>query len=121
MKPSKRHISIITPTCKGWVQYQPLGVIGVIAPMELSIIALCWPLICALAAGNHAMIKISSASSQFGAVLENALAEVFPQELVTVVNGGGAISDAFSHLAFDKLILQVQRLSAKPLWQQHRT
>nr|MBP7884543.1 aldehyde dehydrogenase family protein [Acinetobacter sp.] len=30
--------------------------------------------------------------------------EAFPQELVSVINGGGAISDAFSHLAFDKLI-----------------
>jgi coniferyl-aldehyde dehydrogenase len=104
MKPSKRHISMLHQPAKGWVQYQPLGVIGVIAPWNYPLLLSVGPLICALAAGNHAMIKISSASSQFGAVLENALAEVFPQELVTVVNGGGAISDAFSHLAFDKLI-----------------
>ena len=100
----KRHISMLHQPAKGWVQYQPLGVIGVIAPWNYPLLLSVGPLICALAAGNHAMIKISSASSQFGAVLENALAEVFPQELVTVVNGGGAISDAFSHLAFDKLI-----------------
>ena len=62
------------------------------------------PLICALAAGNHAMIKISSASAAFGEVLEKALAEAFPKELVAVVNGGGVISDAFCRLPFDKLI-----------------
>ena len=104
MKPSKRHISMLHQPAKGWVEYQPLGVIGVIAPWNYPLLLSVGPLICALAAGNHAMIKISSASSNFGYVLENALAEAFPQELVAVVNGGGVISDAFSHLAFDKMI-----------------
>ena len=104
MKPSKRHISMLHQPAKGWVEYQPLGVIGIIAPWNYPLLLSIGPLICALAAGNHAMIKISSSSSQFGTVLENALAEAFPQDLVTVINGGGAISDAFSHLAFDKMI-----------------
>ena len=104
MQPSKRHISMLHQPAKGWVQYQPLGVIGIIAPWNYPLLLSVGPLICALAAGNHAMIKISSASSNFGYVLENALSEAFPQELVSVINGGGAISDAFSHLAFDKLI-----------------
>lgn len=104
MKPSKRHIGIIHQPAKGWVQYQPLGVVGIITPWNYPLLLSIGPLICALAAGNHAMIKISSASANFGFVLEKALAEAFPQELVAVVNGGGAISDAFSHLAFDKMI-----------------
>lgn len=104
MKPSKRHISMLHQPAKGWVQYQPLGVIGIITPWNYPLLLSVGPLICALAAGNHAMIKISSASSNFGYVLENALSEAFPQELVTVINGGGAISDAFSHLPFDKII-----------------
>ena len=104
MQPSKRHISMLHQPAKGWVQYQPLGVIGIIAPWNYPLLLSVGPLICALAAGNHAMIKISSASSNFGYVLENALTEAFPQELVSVINGGGAISDAFSHLAFDKFI-----------------
>lgn len=104
MKPSKRHISILHQPAKGWVEYQPLGVVGIITPWNYPLLLSVGPLICALAAGNHAMIKISSASSQFGQVLENALSEAFPQELVTVINGGGAISDAFSHLPFDKMI-----------------
>ncbi|WP_353143875.1 coniferyl aldehyde dehydrogenase [Acinetobacter pragensis] len=104
MKPSKRHVGIIHQPAKAWVQYQPLGVVGIITPWNYPLLLSIGPLICALAAGNHAMIKISSASAAFGAVLEKALAEAFPQELVAVVNGGGAISDAFSHLAFDKMI-----------------
>lgn len=104
MKPSKRHVSLIHQPAKAWVQYQPLGVVGIIAPWNYPLLLSVGPLICALAAGNHAMIKISSASAHFGQVLENALSEAFPQELVTVINGGGAISDAFSHLPFDKII-----------------
>jgi len=99
MKPSKRHIGIIHQPAKAWVQYQPLGVIGIIAPWNYPLLLSVGPLICALAAGNHAMIKISSSSAAFGAVLEHALAEAFPQELVAVINGGGAISDAFCHLS----------------------
>lgn len=104
MKPSKRHVGIIHQPAKAWVQYQPLGVIGIIAPWNYPLLLSVGPLICALAAGNHAMIKISSSSAAFGAVLEQALAEAFPQELVAVINGGGTVSDAFSHLAFDKMI-----------------
>ncbi|ANF80995.1 coniferyl-aldehyde dehydrogenase [Acinetobacter sp. NCu2D-2] len=104
MKPSKRHIGIIHQPAKAWVQYQPLGVIGIMAPWNYPLLLSVGPLICALAAGNHAMIKISSASAAFGNVLEKALAEAFPKELVAVVNGGGAISDAFCRLPFDKMI-----------------
>ena len=104
MKPSKRHVSIIHQPAKAWVEYQPLGVVGIIAPWNYPLLLSVGPLICALAAGNHAMIKISSASAHFGRVLEQAIAEAFPQELVAVVNGGGVISDLFCHLAFDKII-----------------
>ena len=104
MKPSKRRIALIHQPAKAWVEYQPLGVIGIIAPWNYPLLLSIGPLICALAAGNHAMIKVSSSSSHFGRVLEHALSEAFPQDLVAVVNGGGAISDAFCHLAFDKMI-----------------
>ena len=32
MKPSKRHIGILHQPAKAWVDYQPMGVIGIIAP-----------------------------------------------------------------------------------------
>lgn len=104
MKPAARHISMLHQPAKAWVQYQPMGVIGIIAPWNYPLLLSVGPLICALAAGNHAMIKISSASMHFGQLLKSMISEAFPQELVLVINGGGAISDAFSHLAFDKII-----------------
>ena len=104
MKPSKRHISLMYQPAKAWVEYQPLGVIGVMTPWNYPLLLSVGPLICSLAAGNHAMIKISSSSENFGYVLEQALSEAFPEELVAVVNGGGSISDAFCRLPFDKMI-----------------
>ena len=104
MKPSKRHIGIIHRPAKAWVQYQPMGVIGIISPWNYPLLLSVGPLICALAAGNHAMIKISSASMHFGELLKNIISEAFPQDLVAVVTGGGIISDSFSHLTFDKII-----------------
>ncbi|MEW9149716.1 hypothetical protein AB2762_02955 [Acinetobacter indicus] len=103
MKPSKRHVGIYSsagqslgaiPAFGCGRHYCTRGIIRCLLSVG--------PLICALAAGNHAMIKISSASMHFGRVLENAIAEAFPQELVAVITGGGAISDTFSHLSFDK-------------------
>ena len=75
MKPSKRDVGILFQPAKGYVLYQPLGVVGVIVPWNYPLLLSVGPLICALAAGNHAMIKISSSSAAFGAVLEQALAE----------------------------------------------
>jgi coniferyl-aldehyde dehydrogenase len=104
MKPSKRHIAALHQPAKAWVQYQPLGVVGIMAPWNYPLLLAVGPLICALAAGNHAMIKISSSSRNLGKVLEQALAEVFSEDLVSVINGGGAISDAFCRLKFDQMI-----------------
>lgn len=103
MKSSKRHIGIYHQPAKGWVSYQPLGVIGIISPWNYPLLLAMGPLICAFAAGNHAMIKPSSAVPRFGALLAKAIAETFSPDLVTVINGGGAISDAFSRLPFDKI------------------
>lgn len=103
MQTSRRHVNAMHQPAKAWVQYQPLGVVGIMTPWNYPLLLSMGPLICALAAGNHAMIKMSSASPRLGALLEKAIAEVFPATLVTVINGGGAISDAFCRLPFDQL------------------
>ncbi|AXI03629.1 coniferyl aldehyde dehydrogenase [Aquirhabdus parva] len=104
MQPSKRHIGLIHQPAKGWVSYQPLGVVGIMSPWNYPLFLTISPLICALAAGNHAMLKMSSSSARLGALLEKIFAEVFPLELLAVVNGGGIISDTFCRLPVDLLV-----------------
>ena len=103
MKPSKRNTNMLHQPTKGWVAYQPLGVVGIMSPWNYPLLLSVSPLICALSSGNHAMIKVSSASATFGKLLEKVLAEVFPENLVAVINGGGVVSDTFCRLPFNFL------------------
>lgn len=104
MKPSRRQVSLMYQPAKAWVSYQPLGVVGIMSPWNYPLFLTISPLICAFAAGNHAMLKMSSSSARLGALLQRVLGEVFPETLVAVINGGGVISDAFCRLPFDFLV-----------------
>lgn len=103
MQPDKRHVNPTHLPAKAWVQYQPLGVVGIITPWNYPLLLAISPLICALAAGNRAMIKMSSFTPKTGATLKRALAEAFSEDQVAVVTGGGIVSDAFSRLPFNQM------------------
>ena len=103
MQPEKRHVNPTHLPAKAWVQHQPLGVVGIITPWNYPLLLAISPLICALAAGNRAMIKMSSFTPKTGLTLKRALAEAFSEDQVAVVTGGGVVSDAFSRLPFNQL------------------
>jgi coniferyl-aldehyde dehydrogenase len=85
------------------VQYRPLGVVGVIAPWNYPVNLSLIPLVSAIAAGNHVMLKPSELTPRTSALLAEILAEVFPQERVATVTGDAALGAAFSELPFDHL------------------
>ncbi len=71
MKPSTRHAGLLQAPAKARVFYQPLGVVGVIVPWNYPIFLATGPLMCALAAGNRVMIKMSAqrdGSTPFAAI-----------------------------------------------------
>ncbi|HNN28152.1 MAG TPA: aldehyde dehydrogenase family protein, partial [Agitococcus sp.] len=103
MQPDKRHINPTHLPAKAWVQYQPLGVVGIITPWNYPLLLAISPLICALAAGNRAMIKMSSFTPKTGAIVKKALTEAFNEDQVAVITGGGIVSDAFSRLPFNQI------------------
>lgn len=103
MKKDSRSISLLQQPAKGWVQYQPLGVVGIISPWNYPIVLSMGPLIAALAAGNHAMIKPSSAVPNFTRVLAEKFSDAFPSTLVHVVQGSGELSKQFSKMDFNQL------------------
>src|SRR6202041_241485 len=59
------------------VQFQPLGVIGVLAPWNYPINLIASPLAGIFAAGNRAMIKPSEISPRVSAVLAKAFGQAF--------------------------------------------
>ncbi len=89
---------------QAWLEYQPLGVIGIVSPWNYPLTLTLTPLVSALAAGNHVMIKPSEYNPATNAVLQQMIAEIFPSEKVAIVTGGPEVSAAFTGLAFDHLL-----------------
>ena len=104
MKPQKRSVSALSWPGKAWVEYQPLGVVGIMVPWNYPIQLAVVPLITALAAGNRVMIKMSEATPQTSALLQTLIAEIFPEDQVAVINGEVDVAQAFASLPFDHLL-----------------
>lgn len=104
MKPSHRHSGLVLMPAKVHVQYQPIGVIGIIVPWNFPIMLSLSPLISVISAGNNAMLKLSEYTPATNQVLKQLLHSVFSENQVSVIEGNAAIGAAFSELAFDHLI-----------------
>jgi coniferyl-aldehyde dehydrogenase len=104
MKPSRRSVGLQFMPAAAKVIYQPLGVIGVIVPWNYPLFLAIGPLVGALAAGNRVMIKMSESTPATTQVVKDLLAKIFPEDLVSVVQGEAEVGVAFSKLAFDHLL-----------------
>ena len=104
MRPTRRHVAMHFQPARSYIIYQPLGVIGIMAPWNYPLALAVMPLATALAAGNCAMIKPSEFTPATSTLLEGILADLFPPEQVTVVQGDAAVGAAFATLPFDHLV-----------------
>jgi coniferyl-aldehyde dehydrogenase len=123
MKPRKRRLGTANRPGAAYVTYQPLGVVGVIAPWNYPLYLAIGPLAGALAAGNRVMIKMSESTPATGALLRSLLGGIFAEDEVAVINGDAEVGIAFSKLPFDHLLFtgstsigrQVMRAAAENL------
>ncbi len=104
MTSESRHVSMLFQMASARVDYQPLGVVGVMSPWNYPISLALTPLATALAAGNRVMLKPSELTPSTSALLAELLAETFTPDRVAVVRGDVEVGAAFSQLAFDHLI-----------------
>ncbi|GAB5453756.1 MAG: coniferyl aldehyde dehydrogenase [Halioglobus sp.] len=106
MKPEKRPTMFPFNLMGGRsrIEYQPLGVVGVIAPWNFPINMVFSPLAQVLAAGNRAMIKPSEFTPATSEVIGEMIADAFSPEEVAVFTGGPEVGQAFSSLPFDHMI-----------------
>ena len=104
MAPETREASRWFLTSSARVQYQPLGVVGIIVPWNYPLYLAVAPLVAALAAGNRVMLKPSEFSAQTGQLLQQLLADNFPQGEVRVVPGDVEVGRGFAQLPFDHLL-----------------
>lgn len=86
------------------VEYQPKGVVGVIAPWNFPIQLTMAPLAGILAAGNRAMVKSSEFTPRVAALFEEIAPRYFDPLELSFVSGGADVGQAFARLPFDHLI-----------------
>ncbi|WP_024643819.1 coniferyl aldehyde dehydrogenase [Pseudomonas syringae] len=104
MRPARRKAGIVFRPASAKVIYQPLGVVGILAPWNYPLTLTLVPLIEALAAGNRVMIKPSELTPRTSELLRQLLGETFPADQVTVVTGDARLASQFSELPFDHLL-----------------
>lgn len=102
MKPSKRHSGLLLMPSRVRVEYQPVGVVGVIVPWNFPIVLSIAPIVTALAAGNRVMVKLSEHTPNTNQVLSEIFSTL--NDHVYPVEGEAEIAQYFSSLPFDHLI-----------------
>ncbi len=89
---------------KARVEFQPLGVVGLISPWNFPVNLTFSPLAGIISAGNRCMIK----PSEYTPATSEAMAEIFPtafdQTEIAVITGGPETGVNFSSLPFDHLL-----------------
>jgi len=107
MRPEKRKVGPFPLNllgAKARVEYQPLGVVGVISPWNFPVNLTFTPLAGVLAAGNRCMIKPSEYTPATSAVLAEIFPTAFDETEIAVVTGGPQTGADFSGLPFDHLL-----------------
>lgn len=92
------------PGVKARVEYQPLGVVGIISPWNFPVVLAFGPLGGAFAAGNRAILKPSELTPRTSELLAELIACHFDSDELTTVLGGAETGAAFSAQPFDHLV-----------------
>jgi succinate-semialdehyde dehydrogenase / glutarate-semialdehyde dehydrogenase len=88
------------------VEYQPLGVVGVIGPWNYPVFTPLGSIVYALAAGNAVVFKPSELTPAVGCFLADTFADAVPDQAVfQVVTGDGTTGNALCLAGVDKVAL----------------
>ena len=104
MRPRRASVGRMMLSTTARTEYQPKGVVGIIAPWNYPLLMVTGPLTYALAAGNRVMIKPSEFTPRTSAQIQKMMAEIYAPDHVTVVTGEADVGIAFSRLPFDHLL-----------------
>ena len=104
MRPQRRSVDrLIFPGATNRAIAQPLGVVGVLVPWNFPIQLSFGPLVDILAAGNHAMVKMSDRSGHLARLLIEVFPRYVPPEKVMFFEDLDR-GPEFSKLPFDHLL-----------------
>lgn len=103
MRPRRCPVSLPFWPAGARVVYQPLGVVGIVAPWNYPFHLALMPFLAALAAGNRIILKPSEVTPRTAGLLEELVNSTFEPEWAAVVTGGAEVGKALSRLPFDGL------------------
>lgn len=104
VKPEKHFSGLMCfPSLTTTVYKMPYGVTLIISPFNFPVLLTLGVLTAAIAGGNTAVIKTSSKSSACTKALKQLIADTFPEEYVTLIDGGHDVADLCLEQRFDKI------------------
>ncbi len=96
------------------LEYQPLGVVGVIGPWNYPVFTPVGSIAYALAAGNAVVFKPSEFTPAVGGWLVSSFAEVVPEQpVLQLVTGGGQTGEFLARSAVNKIAFTGSAATAK--------
>ena len=103
MRPRRASTPSLAWPARARVHREPFGIVLIMGPWNYPVQLLLTPLVSALAAGNCVLLKPSEHAPRTAEVIGRAFARHFPDEFVTVVNGGRETAEALVEQKFDKI------------------
>ncbi|MET7394132.1 aldehyde dehydrogenase family protein [Dactylosporangium sp. NPDC005572] len=104
LRPQRRRAGLLMANQAATVEFQPLGVIGVIGPWNYPLLTPIGSIVYALAAGNAVVFKPSEHTPAVGRWLADTFAEVATEHPVfQTVTGFGPTGDALARSRVDKI------------------
>jgi acyl-CoA reductase-like NAD-dependent aldehyde dehydrogenase len=99
------HHSTAAKAKRGYLLYDPLGVIAIISSWNYPLAIPLSQIIPAVVVGNAVVCKTSDFTPQCGALIEKLFIDAgFPKDLVKIVQGGGEVGQALIDASPDKVM-----------------
>ncbi len=101
MRRRRESVPLAQLPARAWVQYEPLGVVLVIAPWNYPFYLALAPAVAALAAGNAVVIKPSELAPATSALIARLVPQYLDDGAVKVIEGDAQVTQAALALGFD--------------------
>ena len=103
MKPKRVSPTLVALTTKSCIQYEPKGVVLILAPWNYPFNLTLGPVISAIAAGNCMMVKPSEYTPNSSKVIKKILEHTFERNEVAVFEGGSEVATELLKLPFNHM------------------
>ncbi|HTS98233.1 MAG TPA: aldehyde dehydrogenase family protein [Streptosporangiaceae bacterium] len=114
LRPRRVRSGLVAINQAATVEYQPLGVVGVIGPWNYPVFTPMGSIAYALAAGNAVVFKPSELTPAVGAWLVSSFGEVVPEApVLQLVTGAGPTGECLARSAVNKIAFTGSAATAK--------